>query len=353
MEDINKTKNLLVFISVILGFAAVYFARDMFLPIVIGIIVALTLSPIVRSCKRLGIPEPLTAVVLIFGAVVTLAAGSYLLSGPITEILSDAPAMGDELRRKLRGIIATVEDAKDASEQVQELASSGNSTPVVAVEQPGLLAFAAGSIANFMGLTIVGLILALFILASGNLFYIKLLEAFPSFSEKRRAMQTARDIEKQISQYLLTITIINAGLGLSIAIAMYLVGLPNPVLWGVLAFMLNYLPFVGAIAGALMVAAFGILSFDTLGLGLLPAAIYLFLTSVEGQFVTPNVLGRRLEMNTVSVFLTVIIWSWLWGVPGALMAVPFLLLFKVICNNVPGLAVLGNFLGPRTAAETD
>ncbi|WP_299785104.1 AI-2E family transporter [uncultured Marivita sp.] len=214
MDETQKIKNLLVFVSVILAFAAVYFARDMFLPIVIGVIVALTLSPVVRSLARLGVPEPLSAVVLIFGAVLTLAGVSYLLSGPIAEILSDAPAMGDELRRKLRGLLAAVEEAQDASDQVQELATSGDSNPVVAVEQPGLLAFAAGSIANFMALTVVGLIFALFILASGNLFYIKLLEAFPNFSDKRRAIKTARAIEQQISRYFLTITIINGGLGL-------------------------------------------------------------------------------------------------------------------------------------------
>ncbi|WP_299031464.1 AI-2E family transporter [uncultured Sulfitobacter sp.] len=353
MDDAKKIKNLLIFISVIMAFAAVYFARDMFLPIVIGFIVALTLSPVVRWLSRLGVPEPLSAMVLIFGAVLALAFGSYLLSGPITEILSDAPAMGDELRQKLRGLIAAVEDAKNTSEQVQEFAAGVDSTPVVAIEQPGLLAFAAGSVANFAGLTLVGLILAMFILASGDLFYVKLLEAFPNFSDKRRAVQTARDIEKQISRYFLTITIINGGLGLSITVAMFIVGLPNPVLWGTLAFVLNFLPFVGAVLGAVMVAAFGILSFDTLGAGLLPAGIYLVLTSIEGQFVTPSVLGKRLEMNIVAVFLTVIIWGWMWSVPGALMAVPFLLLLNVICNNVPGLGVLGNFLGPRTATERE
>lgn len=351
MDDVQKMKNLLVFVSIILAFAALYFARDMFLPIVIGVIVALTLSPVVRALARIGVPEPISAVVLIFGAVLTLGAGSYLLSGPVSEILSNAPEMGNELRHKLRGIAASLEEAKNASEQVENIANGNDSTPVVTIQQPGLLTFAASSLASFMGLTIVGLILAMFILASGNLFYVKLVETFPNFSDKRRAIQTARDIEKQISRYFLTITVINAGLGASIAIAMYFVGLPNPLLWGVLAFALNFLPFVGAVAGAFLVAAFGILSFDTLGAGLLPAALYLMLTSIEGQFITPNILGRRLEMNTVSVFLTVIVWSWLWSVPGALMAVPFLLLLKVICNNVPSMSVLGNFLGPKPLPE--
>ncbi|MGC1502761.1 MAG: AI-2E family transporter [Sulfitobacter sp.] len=117
---------------------------------------------------------------------------------------------------------------------------------------------------------------------------------------------------------------------------------------GVLAFTLNFIPFVGGLFGTVLVAAFGILNFDTLGMGLLPAMIYAFCTSFEAQFVTPTVLGRRLNMNTVSVFLTVIIWSWLWSIPGALMAVPFLVMLKVICDNVPSLSVLGNFLGAKT-----
>lgn len=351
MDDMHKIKNLLIFISILLAGAALFFARDLFLPIIIGIIVALTLSPVVRNLARLGVPEPVSAIMLIFSAVLTLAFGTYLLSGPVSQTFEDMPAMGVELRQKLQGIIASVEDVKNASEQVEELASGDDTTTTVAIEQPGFLAFAAGTIANFLGLTVVGLILAMFILASGDLFYVKLLEAFPNSSDKQRAVKTSRDIERRISHYFLTITIINAGLGLSIGMAMYLVGLPNPVLWGVLAFVFNFLPFIGAVIGAALVAAFGILSFDTLGAGLLPAAIYLVLTSIEGHFVTPTVLGRRLEMNTVSVFLTVIIWSWLWSIPGALMAVPFLVLLKVTCDNVPGLAVLGNFLGPKTCVE--
>lgn len=348
MDDIRIIRNLLSIIAVILAFSALYFARDMFLPIMIGLIVALTFSPVVRSFSRLGIPEPISATALILCACLVLGLGSYLLSGPVSAILEDAPAMGIELRQKLRGFIASLEDVKNASEQVENLANGGDSTPVVAVQQPGLLAFAAGSIANFIVLTIVGLILAMFILTSGDLFYVKLVEAFPNFSDKRRAIRTARDIERQISHYFLTITIINAGLGLSIGVAMYAVGLPNPVLWGVLAFVLNFLPFVGGMIGVVLASAYGILSFDTLGMGLLPAIIYAVLTSLEAQFVTPTILGRRLEMNTVSVFLTVIVWSWLWSVPGALMAVPLLVLLKVICSNVPRLSVLGNFLAPRT-----
>lgn len=351
MDDLKKIKNLLTFISVILGFAAVYVARDMFLPIIIGLIVALTFSPVVRSLARLGIPAAVSAASIIVGAGLTLSLAFYFLSGPVSEMVADAPAMGIELREKLKGVLASIEDVKNASEQVEELANGGGGAAQVTVKQPGLLAFAAGSIANFMTLTALGLIFALFILASGDMFYDKLVEAFRTSSDKRRAKNTARDIERQISHYFLTITIINAGLGLCIGVALFLVGLPNPVLWGVLAFTLNFIPFVGGLFGTVLVAAFGVLSFDTLGMGLLPAMIYAFFTTFEAQFVTPMILGKRLNMNTVSVFLTVIIWSWLWSIPGALMAVPFLVMLKVICDNVPSLSVLGNFLRAKTFSE--
>lgn len=353
LDDLRKIKNLLTLVVIIMGFAAVYVARDMFFPIMIGLLVALTFSPVVRSCARVGIPTSVAALAIIFGAGMALSLGFYLLSGPVSEIVADVPAMGAELREKLRGVLASIEDVKDASEKVEELASGSDGAAVVTVKQPGLLAFAAGSIANFMGLTALGLIFALFILASGDLFYDKLVDAFRTSSDKRRAKNTARDIERQISRYFLTITIINAGLGLCVGLAMYLIGLPNPMLWGGLAFALNFLPFVGSLFGAVLVAAFGVLSFDTLGLGLLPAAVYALLTSIEAQFVTPTILGKRLNMNTVSVFLTVIIWSWLWSVPGALMAVPFLVMLKVICDNVPSMAVLGNFLGTKAVPENN
>jgi predicted PurR-regulated permease PerM len=351
LDDTYKIKNLLIFIAIILGFAALYVARDLFLPIMIGVIFALTFSPVVRSFARFGIPNAITAVAIILGAGLTLALGSYLLSGPVSEIVADAPAMGVELRQKLQGIIASIEEVKNASEKVEDFASGGDSGTVVAVKQPSLLAFAAGSIANFTALMVLGLIFALFILASGDMFYDKLVEAFPNSSDKRRAKNTARDIERQISHYFLTITLINAGLGLCVGLAMFAIGLPNPVMWGVLAFTLNFLPFVGGLFGTLLCAAFGILNFDTLGLGLLPAVVYAFCTTFEAQFITPTILGKRLNMNTVSVFLTVIVWSWLWSVPGALMAVPFLVLLKVICDNVPSLSILGNFLGTKTPVE--
>ena len=351
MDDIKTIKGLLVGIFILLAAGTLYFARDLFLPVVIGILLALTVSPLVRGAARLGIPAPVSAFVLVATAAGAMLGGAYLLSAPISTMISDAPEIGQQLRYKLAGLLRALEDVQSAGDQMEGLANGGEQAPKVAIDQPGFVAFAAGNTARFVSLVAVGFVLAFFILASGDLFHVKLVEAFPTFSDKRRAIKTVRDVERQISRYFLVITAINAALGLCIAVAMYLVGMPNPGLWGALAFALNFLPFVGALLGLATVAVFGVLSFDTLGAGLLPALVYFALTSFEGQFATPGILGRRLELNTVSVFLTVLIWSWLWSVPGALMAVPFLVMLKVISDNVAGLTVLGNFLGARPAVD--
>lgn len=353
MDDLKTIKNLLVGIFILMSFSAIYFARDMFLPIMIGLLVALTLSPVVRGLARFGIPEGLSALLLVLGAAAVVGLGVYVLSGPVADMLSDLPRLGREVRFKLDSLLDTLKAAQDATKDVEDMTAGADTTQMVAIEQPGLLSLAAGTLASFLSLSAAGLVLAMFVLASGNLFYEKLVAALPTFSDKRRAVKTVRDVERQISRYFLTITLINAGLGLCIGSALYLIGFANPVLWGVLAFCLNFLPFIGALIGAVGVAAFGLIASDTLLAGLLPAAVYLSLTTLEGQFLTPTILGKRLELNTVSVFLTVLIWSWLWGIPGALMAVPFLVMVKVICDNVESLRVFGSFLGAASVANID
>ncbi|WP_045998749.1 AI-2E family transporter [Loktanella sp. S4079] len=346
MDETHKIKNLLFGIFLLLLFGAIYFARDMLLPIVLGILVSLTLSPIVRGLRRLGIPEVISASLLIFSATLICGVGIYALSGPASDIIERAPEVGAELRRKFGFLLDSLAAVQDASDEMENITNGGNSAPEVAIQQPGLLTFAAGGVASFLSLGFVGLILALFILSSGNLFYLKLVKALPSFSDKKLAVKTVRAVEHKLSHYLLTIVLINIGLGVCISVALHAVGFPQAVVWGAAASLLNFLPFVGAMFGFLAIGAYSIIVYETLTSGLIAPVVYLSLTSIEAQFITPALLGRRLELNTVSVFLAVIIWSWLWSIPGALMAVPLLVVTKVICDNVAPLNAFGDFLGP-------
>ncbi len=325
-------------------FVVVYFARDLLLPILMGFLLALTLSPLNRAMKRVGVPTFLSATSLIMLATVAVVAVSYFAGETLSSWTDDAPAIMQELRFKLRGLTDTIERVKDASDEVEAMTSGQGPQPVI-VKQPGLMNSAFSVAASTVTTAVVALTLALFLLASGELFYSKLVKVFDTMSGKKRALTTVYDIERRVSRYLLTITLINAGLGVCVGIAMWLVGLEYAYVWGILAFLLNYLPILGGLIGSVLIGAYAIISFDSLAYAALAPVVYLSLSSLEAQFVTPFLVGRRLELNAVAVFLTVILWGWLWGVPGALVAVPFLLVFKVICDAVDSMKIIGNFLG--------
>jgi predicted PurR-regulated permease PerM len=347
-ETSATTNRLLTAIVILMTLAALYFAKDVILPAVLGFLVALTLGPWVRWLSRRGVPSPLSATALILGFASLIGLGVLVLGGSVASWFDEIPRISFELRDKLRGVTESVAAVQDASKQVEDLAKGGeDSVNTVVLQQPGLLTAAVSNLASFITSVAAGLILAMFLLSAGNLFYIKIVESFPRFGDKKRALKVIYEIERRISRYLVAITCINALLGVAIGCAMYLLGMPYPFVWGLAAFFLNYLPFLGGIIGTLGVGAFAIVHFDSIYYAMLAPIAYQSLTALEGQFLTPILLGARLQLNTVAVFLTVIFWAWLWGIPGALMAVPLLVLVKVVCDNVPALATFGNFLSGR------
>ena len=345
-QDLVLMRNALMGIFFLLLIIATYFARDVLLPIILALLMALTLRPVVRGLARWGVPPPATAFALILLAAGAIGSGAYAISGPISNWIEEAPELATELRWKISSLSNSVEAVKEASDQVEKIAEETADPTVqkVAIETPGFISAAMTNATTVFSTILIALVLAFFLLGSGDLFYIKLIESFPNFRDKKRALRIAYGIERSISHYLLTVTLVNAGLGLVVGLALWAIGMPQPVVWGILAFALNFLPYVGALVGVVVVAAVSIVNFDSLSYGLIAPAAYLAATAIEGQFVTPMVVGRRLELNTVSVFVTVVFWAWLWGIPGALMAVPFLVCFKVLCDNVDQLQVVGNFL---------
>ncbi len=363
LEAIRRSLNVLMLIAV---FATCFVAKDLLLPILLGFLIALTLSPLSRGLSRVGIPHWVSAVGLIGIVAVVIAAVIYFSSGTIANWMDSASAMGAELQAKLGGIFRQLEKVSQASADVASMATPDPAVQEVVVKQPTLIDSAMGVISNVGATLAVSLVLASFLLASGDLFYIKLVQSFQTMSGKKRALTMVYDIERRVSHYLLTIAIINASLGICVGSILWLIGLPYAYIWGTAAFLLNFLPYLGALTGVAMVAALSIITFDSFSYALLAPAAYLTLTTIEGNFVTPMLLGRKLELNTVAVFLTVVVWGWLWGIAGALVAVPFLVVFKVVADNVEGMEIVGNFLGaadeipekeevpePVTAPEVD
>lgn len=349
VRDTAKIEMLLGGILFILAVLATYFAKEVLLPIVLGILISLTLSPIVRGMRRAGIPPAITSVLLVISLAFGVALIVYAVSTPVSSMLADAPNIGYELRVKLKTLSESVEAMKDASEEMQKIAEATGSDDVqkVVIEQPGLLNYAVSSAVNAGASLAVALVLSIFLLSSNDLFYSKIVRSFSRFEDKKRALNVIYDIERKVSRYLLTITVINAGLGIAVSMVLYTVGVPEFHVWGLIAFLLNFLPYVGAIAGVLLVGIYTLIAVDPIATTVIAMVGYFTCTTIEGQFVTPMVLGRRLELNTVAVFITVVFWGWLWGIAGALMAVPFLVLVKVICDNVPSLRTFGSFLASR------
>lgn len=344
MDDLPSIRRSLLLLVLIALFVTAFFARDLILPILLGFLLALTLSPLSRGMYRIGIPHAFSAAFLVATAtfaVVVVVAGS---AGTVALWADEIPKMTVDIQEKLRGMSEAVEDMRNVTDDVEKLGGNESPATEVVVKQPGLLDTAFDTFTQIGVTFAVTMVLALFLLSSGEMFYLKLVQAMPTMTGKKRALATVHDIERRVSRYLLTITLINAGLGLCIGLYLTVLGLPNAYVWGIAAFLLNFLPYIGGFVGSILVAAFSIVTFDTIGYALLAPLGYQILTGIEGQLVTPWLVGRRLALNTVAVFLTVVFWGWLWGIPGALVAVPFLVVFKVICENFEPLHTIGNFL---------
>jgi predicted PurR-regulated permease PerM len=300
--------------------------------------------------RYLRLPEALGAALVLLLGVALVGTTIYGLSGPAARWLDELPYAMFQVRDKVEALRQPVQDVQEAAQRVENLAQGepkeGEEQPVpVAVQGPGLTGmFLGGAVSVVTGLVVM-IALLYFLLASGDTLLRQAVSIAPRLSDKRRVVEIARETEDDISYYLLTISLINAGLGVAVGSAMYLLGMPNPILWGVLAGVFNFIPFLGPVVGIGVVALVALLTFDAVGQILLPPVTYLVLTSLEAQFVTPALLARRLTLNPVAVFLALIVWTWLWGVAGALLAVPLLATFKICCDHVEPLNPIGTMLG--------
>jgi predicted PurR-regulated permease PerM len=334
---------------------ALYFGREFFMPVVLAFLLALTLTPIVRVLRKRGLPAYFSATLLVLLAGLGVGAAGYMLSGPVVELIANAPSIGRQVTERLSELRRPLDHLLKISQQIEQLTNVVDEAGVqkVVVAQPGILSRAAGSLVS-MGTSIaITFVLSLFLLASGTLFYEKIVQSFASLSEKKRALRVVYDVEREISRYLFTVTLINGGLGIAVGLGLWAIGVPNPFVWGAAAALLNFLPYVGALATILFVAAIALVSFDSLSYAMLAPGWVIVCDIVEGQVITPLIVERRLEVNAVAIFIAVAFWSWLWGIVGALIAVPLLVVIKVFCDHFDGLRHVGNFLSAQQVVEPE
>ena len=328
-------------------FFTLHLGRAFFLPITIALLFAVLFAPLLRRLKQLYIPEPVGAAILLSLVLATLGYGVARLAEPASDWAARVPDAFREAEYKLRVFKEPMQEVTKATELLTKAATLDGTKKVQQVEVkndawPMKFFSVTGELIIEMATTV---ILLYFLLSSGDLFLQKLVKALPSWSDKRRAVEIVRQIEAQLFQYLSTVTCINLGLGTLVGVAMYFLSMPNPILWGTMAALLTFIPYLGHMVGIVIVMLVAALTFDDLGYVLIVGAAYGGLAFLEGWLVTPMILGQRLEINPVVLIIGLMLWGWIWGIGGALLAVPLLVAFKIFCDHVEPLSSVGDFIG--------
>ena len=325
-------------------FYTIYFMRSVLLPLVLALLLSYLLRPIVRGLARLKIPLPVSGALLLIGFFGLLGYGISTLATPTAGWLAKAPAGFTELQQKLLPVRKSVAQVTQATGEIEKLASANAETRVVEVKRHPLTEMLFVHTPEFVASAVLSLILLYFLLVYDQTFIAKLVKLLPTLSDKKAAVGIAHDIESQISRYLFTITAINVGLGLAVGTAVGLLGLPNPVMWGVMVALLNFVPYLGALTGIICMTIGATLSFDSLGYAFVFPAAYLSLGVLEGSFITPWIMGRSLTLNPVIILLSLTFWGWMWGIVGIILAVPILAAFKIFCAHIKPMEPLAEFL---------
>jgi predicted PurR-regulated permease PerM len=331
---------------------ALFFALDVgagvIIPIVVAHLLDRLLSPVVRWMESVGLPAPAGAALVLLAFAGGVGGGAYYLSGPAMEWIETAPRHLQVAEYKLRGMTGALEKMQEAAEKAADAASvkEESSQQTVKVEQQTMGERLREQTLVFVSGLLITLFLLYFLLASGDMLLRKVVHLLPRFSHRRNAVRIVRRTENKLTHYLSTLVLINVGLGVAIAGGMYLVGMPNPLLWGALGGVLNFVPYLGPVVNIVIVSVVAIVSFESVSYALLAPLVYLLINGIEGSLVTPALVGWQLQLNPVVIFISLTFWSWLWGVIGALLAVPLLATFKIVCDSISLLRPISRLLGP-------
>ncbi len=295
------------------------------------------------------IPSAVGAAIVMAALLALVVAGAVLLTGPASKWIQQAPESFAKVENRVRGMMSSAQKLSEAAQTVEHLAGTEDETPKVEIKKPGLVNNVWNQTKGFLILAVEVFVLLYFFLAAGEVFALKLIQVLPRLKDKKKAVEIMNQVQGGISQYLVSITLVNLVEGAMIGVGLALLGMPNPLLWGTLAFLVNYIPYLGAMVAGSIVTVVALVSFDSVGRALIAPAIY-FGVNFADNFIAPYVMGRRLVLNPVVVFLAVMFWGWIWGIPGVLLAVPITMTVKILCDHVPTLAPFAEFV---TAVRTE
>jgi predicted PurR-regulated permease PerM len=335
-------------VFLILAMAALRLASAFFLPVFASALLALLLAPPVRWLTKRRVPIGLAAGIVILAMVGVVGMTLFTLARPAAAWISRAPETMEQAQEKIQKVIAPIYSLQATAAKVQQVTASpvSGEKPKTQVEvaPAGMLSRVSGTTIGVFGAVSTVLFLTFFLLAAGERFSEKLSDIMPE-RHRRETIAALRDMQSQMSTYLSTSVLIRSGLGLATWGVLKLVGLPNPGLWGATAAVLNFIPYLGSLAMLIIIAVASLVTFDDTHHVLLAVGGFFIVSILEGNVVTPMLLGHRLPLNAVAIFVGLLFWGWIWGITGAVLAVPLMVMIKVISDRVKALEPLGVILG--------
>lgn len=336
----------LVILATLAVLYTLYFARALFLPATLAVLLALVLKPLVNRLKSIGIPYVVSASFIFIALLAVAAVSGAQLIEPAKHWIAEAPDFLQNLSNRTENYFEPLQHIQKAKEQVDKATSlPGQEEAVpVRIEQPRLASRMVNSTGGFIAGATITVVLGFFFLVSADRFLQKLVDVVPTWQGKREIVNIVAQIQHKMSAYLGAITLINIGLGIVIGLGLWAIGMPNPLLWGVLAALLNFIPLAGLVMGTAIVFLVAVAEFDSLTHAALAPAIYLIANGIEANLITPAVLGRSISLNPIVIMLAIFVAGWMWGIGGIFLAVPLLLILKIACDNIASLSSIAVFL---------
>lgn len=343
-RGVSPATLLLAGIFLILLTAALRFGAGFLLPMALAGLFTLLLDPLVRTLQRVGVPSGVGAALVVFGTVGGLAAGGVVLSGPAMDWIETAPKKLSQAQFKIRKILRPIQETARQVDRATTTTTPG-APAVVEIKAPGFLARASVSTRSLIGTLLAVIFLTYFLLATLPDIRRRLAVLIGTRTGTDRVEEMLAEIETQMSRYVALNTLTSVGVGLATWGALALIGLPNPLLWGVVSGMLNFIPFIGAFVAVSMIGIAALLAFEGTGTAMLAVGACVVINALEGNLVTPYLMGRHLPLNAVTIFVSLLYWGWVWGPAGMLMAVPLTVMLQVVFARIKSLQPVAALMG--------
>jgi predicted PurR-regulated permease PerM len=353
----------LAVIAALMGLFALHWARAVFVPLLLAIMFTYALSPVVDALCRWRLPRALSAAVLMMGLVSAIGAGAYTLQDDVDNLIQSMPDAARALRKAMRGqhvqSDSNMDKVQKAADQLQMAAeqlsqasgSGGRGITRVQIEKPffnlnDYVVVGTLGIMEMIGQFTAVCFITYFMLASGDIFRRKLAHiAGPNFAKRKITVQALNEITQQVRRYLVVQIVTSIGVGLGTSLVFWAMGMHHVAVWGIVAGVLNLIPYLGSIAVCVLSALAALTQFGSLDQALLVGSVSVILHIISGYIVTPWLTSRTSRLNTVVVFVGMLAWGWLWGVWGLLLGTPIMMAIKAVCDRVDELKAVGELMG--------